>query len=151
MKAEFLVDMPFDPFLPWCFMGEEILLSLRAWTSGWNIYAPRKNLIAHQYRPGRMGLPKFWGSVGRTWGQPGPGLMNELEAKVIDRIKHVVGYPESSEEKIEEKGLSFLLRDLDIYGIGSERSFDDYMKLTNINMQTSHCGHMKWCDNAELE
>ncbi len=150
-RAEFLVDVPFDPFLPWCFMGEEILLSLRAWTSGWNIYAPRKNLIAHQYRPGRMGLPKFWGSVGRTWGQPGPGLMNELEAKVIDRIKHVVGYPESSEEKIEEKGLSFLLRDLDIYGIGSERSFDDYMKLTNINMQTSHCGHMKWCDNAELE
>ena len=150
-RAEFLVDVPFDPFLPWCFMGEEILLSLRAWTSGWNIYAPRKNLIAHQYRPGRMGLPKFWGSVGRTWGQPGPGLMNQLEANVIDRIKYLVGYPESSKEKIDEKGLSFLLRDLDIYGIGSERSFEDYMKLTNINMQTKHCGHMKWCNNAELE
>lgn len=64
-RAEFLVDVPFDPFVPWLFMGEEIALSMRAWTHGWDIYAPRKNLIAHQYRPGRMGLPKFWGSVNR--------------------------------------------------------------------------------------
>jgi hypothetical protein len=49
--ADFLVDVPFDPFLPWMFMGEEIALSIRAWTHGWNIYAPRKNLIGHQYRP----------------------------------------------------------------------------------------------------
>ena len=33
-------------------MGEEIALSMRAWTHGWDIYAPRQNLIAHQYRPG---------------------------------------------------------------------------------------------------
>jgi hypothetical protein len=52
-RAEFLVDVPFDPFLPWLFMGEEVALSIRAWTSGWNIYAPRKNLIGHQYRPVR--------------------------------------------------------------------------------------------------
>jgi hypothetical protein len=54
------VDKPrwIDPFMPWCFMGEEIMLSMRAWTHGWDIYAPRKNWIAHQYRPGRMGLPK---------------------------------------------------------------------------------------------
>lgn len=56
--ASFLVDVPFDPYMPWCFMGEEIMLSMRAWTHGWDIYAPRKNWIAHQYRPGRMGLPK---------------------------------------------------------------------------------------------
>ncbi len=59
-RAEFLTDVPFDPYLPWCFMGEEIALSFRAWTHGWGIYAPRKNVFAHQYRPGRMGLPKFW-------------------------------------------------------------------------------------------
>ena len=57
-RAEFLRDIPFDPFMPWLFMGEEIALSMRAWTHGWDIYAPRKNLIAHQYRPGYMGLPK---------------------------------------------------------------------------------------------
>ncbi|OEU19387.1 hypothetical protein FRACYDRAFT_152079, partial [Fragilariopsis cylindrus CCMP1102] len=48
-RSEILKDIPFDPFLPWTFMGEEISLSLRAWTHGWNMYAPRKNLIIHQY------------------------------------------------------------------------------------------------------
>jgi hypothetical protein len=51
--AQFLVDVPFDPFLPWLFMGEEVTLSIRAWTHGFNIFAPRKNLIGHQYRPVR--------------------------------------------------------------------------------------------------
>ena len=63
--AKFLIDVPFDPYLPYVFMGEEIALSIRAWTSGYNIYAPRYNYIAHQYRPGRLGLPKFWENVNR--------------------------------------------------------------------------------------
>merc|ERR1711957_413939 len=84
-RAEFLVDVPFDPFLPWCFMGEEIALSMRAWTHGWDIYAPRKNLIAHQYRPGRMGLPKFWETMNRLHRKSGLGN-NELAHTVILRI-----------------------------------------------------------------
>ncbi len=81
-RAEFLTEVPFDPYLPWCFMGEEIALSLRAWTHGWGIYAPRKNLIAHQYRPGRMGLPKFWENTGRVFGRPGPGFNTEVSLLV---------------------------------------------------------------------
>jgi len=62
--ASFLVDVPFDPYAPWCFMGEEIALSLRAWTSGWNIYAPRKNMSPPV--PARThGTPQVLG-VGRT-------------------------------------------------------------------------------------
>jgi [Skp1-protein]-hydroxyproline N-acetylglucosaminyltransferase len=80
-RAEFLTEVPFDPYLPWCFMGEEIALSLRAWTHGWGIYAPRKNLIAHQYRPGRMGLPKFWENTGRVFGRPGPGFNTEVSLR----------------------------------------------------------------------
>ena len=62
-SAEFLVDVPFDPFLPWLFMGEEIALSIRAWTSGWHIYAPCKNLIRHQYRPISMGTLHYQGTL----------------------------------------------------------------------------------------
>ena len=58
-----LKDVPFDPYLPWTFMGEEILFTMRAWTNGWNIYAPRKNLIIHQYRPASLGIPKFHGAI----------------------------------------------------------------------------------------
>ena len=53
------------------FHGEEIARSMRPWTHRWDFYAPRKNLIAHQYRPGRMGLPNFWRNVGRLYGRSG--------------------------------------------------------------------------------
>ena len=76
-RSEFLADVPFDPYLPWIFMGEEIALSLRAYTSGWYAYAPRKDWIAHQYRPGNMGLPKFWENTARVFGGRG-GFDNEV-------------------------------------------------------------------------
>ena len=61
VPAQFLVDVPFDPFLPWLFMGEEVALSIRAWTHGYNIYAPRLNRIGHQYRPVR----RIWNNAAR--------------------------------------------------------------------------------------
>lgn len=78
-RSEFLVDVPFDPYLPWIFMGEEIALSLRAWTHGWDAYAPRKDWIAHQYRPGKLGLPKFWENTARVFGGRG-GFDNEVSS-----------------------------------------------------------------------
>ena len=150
-RAEFLVDVPFDPFLPWCFMGEEILLSIRAWTSGWDIYAPRLNLIAHQYRPGRMGLPKFWGSVGRTWGGSGPYMNSQLQWKVIHRIKNLVGYEESTREKIGNQGLDVVLRELEHYGPGSKRTLEDYLELAKIDVQKKKCHYMEWCTMSKLD
>lgn len=62
---------------------------MRAWIHGWDIYVPRQNYIAHQYRPGRMGLPKFWGSVGRLYGRS--GMNNALQGSVLMKIiKHTV-------------------------------------------------------------
>ncbi|KAL3900773.1 MAG: hypothetical protein SGARI_006173, partial [Bacillariaceae sp.] len=110
--ATFLQDVPFDPYVPWCFMGEEIALSARSWTHGWDIYAPRKSLIAHQYRPGRLGLPKvcccesvmeyFWESVGRDSGRP--QLNTKLQQHVIRRIKHMIGYTDAPPELINKDG-----------------------------------------------
>jgi hypothetical protein len=144
-RAEFLVDVPFDPFLPWCFMGEEIALSVRAWTSGWDIYAPRKNLISHQYRPGRLGLPKFWESVFRLYGRP---LNNGLQGRIVERVKNLVGYPESTSAKIVAKGDALVLLDQEHYGLGSERTLEEYMKLTNIDVNTKTCGKIPWCNQG---
>ena len=57
-RSEFLKDVPFDPFLPWIFMGEEILLSARLFTSGWDIFSPTHDVIGHQYTVD--GVPRFW-------------------------------------------------------------------------------------------
>ena len=96
--ARFLAEVPFDPFLPWVFMGEEISLSTRLWTHGWDIFAPPTNVVAHEYRPGRLGLPKFWETVARVFNRP--GFNTPLMLKVVQRVKHMIGYPDSALEKL---------------------------------------------------
>mmetsp|Transcript_18790 Transcript_18790/g.27003 ORF Transcript_18790/g.27003 Transcript_18790/m.27003 type:complete len:626 (+) Transcript_18790:78-1955(+) len=147
--SNFLVDVPFDPFLPWCFMGEEIALSVRAWTSGWNIYAPRKNLIAHQYRPGRMGLPKFWESFDRMYHRP--GMNNMIQKVVVQRVKNLVKYPESTTPILKGKDQDFVLEDLEYYSTGSSRTLEEYMKLTGIDVKTKSCPRIPWCGDGTME
>lgn len=47
--AGFLHEVPFDPFLPWIFMGEEIIMSTRLWTSGYDIFSPSRSVVGHMY------------------------------------------------------------------------------------------------------
>jgi len=149
--AGFLVDVPFDPYMPWCFMGEESMLSMRAWTHGWDIYAPRKNWIAHQYRPGKMGLPKFWGSVGRLFGRPGPGFSNQLQKRLIKRVKHLVGYNDCcSREKLTEDGDEIVLMDVEHYGFGDVRSREEYLTWANIDVDAKRCHAITWCNSGDL-
>ena len=118
-----------------------------------DIYAPRKNLIAHQYRPGRLGLPKFWESVGRRYGKP--GLNTRLQGKVIKRIKNMVGYPDASLEKIKDAGIEFVLENLEMYGMGHERTYEDYMKFSGISVDKQHnalqCHSISWCNNGKKD
>jgi len=148
-RAEFLVDVPFDPFMPWVFMGEEIALSVRAWTSGWKIYAPRKNLISHQYRPGRMGLPKFWGSVNRLFHRG--AMNNNLQGVVVGRIKNLVGYADNTKEKIEKDGYGIILKEQKHYGIGNEHTLQEYMTFAGIDMEKKICKTPDWCFKASLQ
>jgi hypothetical protein len=63
--SDFLREVPFDPFLPYIFMGEEILLSARLWTSGYDIFSPTHSLLGHHYV--REHKPKFWEAIHRTF------------------------------------------------------------------------------------
>lgn len=146
--SSLLRDVPFDPYAPWCFMGEEIALSLRAWTNGWDIYAPRKNVIAHQYRPGRLGLPKFWESVGRDSGRG--SLNTRLQKHVLRRVKHMLAYPTDTTETMQKEGDSIALYNFEHYSMGHERLLEDYLKWTKINPSKLTTGKIEWCLNAEV-
>lgn len=97
----FLTDVPFDPFLPWIFMGEEISLSARLWTSGYDIFSPPVDVISHIYV--RRHKPKFWETFNRLWGGAGGGH-NGIQLRVIDRIKSSLGYPEVSRRGRQGRG-----------------------------------------------
>ncbi len=63
--SDILRDVPFDPFLPYLFTGEEIILSARLWTSGYDIFSPTHSVVGHRYV--RNHRPKFWESIHRVF------------------------------------------------------------------------------------
>jgi len=98
--SEFLKEVPFDPFLPWVFMGEEISMSARLWTAGYDIFSPSQSVMGHIYV--RRHKPKFWESVGRVFH---PGFHNSIQLFVIKRIKHCMGYPEAASDMLSPSSL----------------------------------------------
>jgi hypothetical protein len=92
--ATVLVLAPFDPYLPFVFMGEgallysallysallysallysallhpeELLLSMRLWTHGNDLFSPTSSVVGHTYGGARQGQPKFWESLARQY------------------------------------------------------------------------------------
>ncbi|KAG5481560.1 hypothetical protein LSCM1_05583 [Leishmania martiniquensis] len=59
--AQFVLDTPFDPFLPYLFDGEEALYSARVWTAGWDLYGPGQPDVFHHYV--RQNTPKYFDIV----------------------------------------------------------------------------------------
>ena len=170
VHAQFLADVPFDPFLPWMFMGEEVALSVRAWTNGYNIYAPRINLIGHQYRPISMGNPHYQDTINKLY-KNRPGLMGKLQKQVSKRVKYLLGYysdpnnnipgfDKQKEEGIPEEVLTEIDGDHSasddegghgLYGVGTERTVKDYLKFAEVDLQEVKCGPLKWCIDGTVE
>ena len=57
--ALWLAECPDDPWIQ--FAGEETSMGLRAWTNGWNLWHPRRNVATHRYGWDHPGLgPRMW-------------------------------------------------------------------------------------------
>lgn len=140
--SEFLKDIPFDPFLPWIFMGEEIILSTRLWTAGYDIFSPTQAVVGHIYV--RKHKPKFWESVHRAFS---PGVHNPLQALVLKRIKHQLGYPEAATDMLETKSL---LTAVEHYSMGTERPLSEYLDIVGLNMTTKEVTMTHWCEEGKV-
>lgn len=62
-------------------MGEEISMSARLWTAGYDIFSPTINVLNHYYV--RRHYPKFWESVNRFFKKPIHNDIVELVIQVI--------------------------------------------------------------------
>lgn len=81
-------------------MGEEIIMSSRLWTAGYDIFSPTQAVLGHMYV--RRHKPKFWESINRALH---PGVANPLKGMVLNRIKHQLGYPECAKDMMSPKSL----------------------------------------------
>lgn len=91
------------------------------------------------------------------------------------RIKNLVGYPEFNTVKLaaeskreaadveerrkdaddpslyQESEYYDILKDLELYGLGSVRLVTDYYALAEIDYKSHTCGDLTWCSKGELE
>lgn len=104
-------EVPYDPRIS--FMGEELCFALRAYTRGWEIYAPNEMLSWHFYV--RKDHPKVWTSRDDM---PREIRWKEMEGESY-RVQRGVLLG-------EEKG---------IYGVGDEKRFEEYQEMIGINFK----------------
>lgn len=137
----FLKEVPYDPFLPWIFMGEEIIMSARFWTFGYDIFSPTHSVIGHMYV--RRNKPKYWESVGRfLW----DGVDSYVQALVLNRIKYLLGYPESARDMVWPPTV---FTAVEKYGMGNVRSVKDYLKMIDMDVVRKEVGMMDWCRTGQ--
>lgn len=139
--SDMLRDVPFDPFLPYLFLGEEILLSARLWTSGYDIFSPTISLVGHRYERNQQG-PKFWEAIHMAFTN---GVHNPLQMLVLNRIKQQLGYPESARDMLKPKTL---LTAVQLYSMGHSRSLEDYLKIVGLNMRLKEVTYTAWCETG---
>jgi len=136
-SSDFLREVPYDPFLPWIFMGEEIIMSTRLWTHGYDIFSPTQDVVGHMY--GRRHKPKFWENVHRVFTY---GVHNPLQMMILHRIKYQLGYPESGRDMVKPKSI---LAKVEEYSLGTKRLLEDYLEMAGYNLTYKIAVTPEWC------
>jgi UDP-GlcNAc:polypeptide alpha-N-acetylglucosaminyltransferase len=135
--AKILTEVPFDPNLDYVFDGEEILYSVRMWTSGWDIFSPNRNILYHYYY--RKKAKKFWSLLPPNWDRARDAAQRRIQFllqtvhKGTDR-RHV---PDDTKEEA-------VLKDLDKYGLGKERTVAQWYEYSGVD-KVNYKLTKNWC------
>jgi Glycosyltransferase (GlcNAc) len=111
-RSTLIQDVPYDPEL--YFLGEEIALSLRAFTSGYDLLHPCRTVAWHHYR--RAESPKHWtdhvsaNGVRTAW--------QDLDRRSKQTVKQILGG-------------SYQGR----FGLGSARTLEEYEAYAGLNFR----------------
>jgi hypothetical protein len=118
-------EVPFDPHCPYVFMGEEISMAARLWTSGYDIYHPHVMVLYHMWARQR---PTFWQQFnGKSVSHE---HRRELEEIGYKRLKNILQI-EPSQETI-----------MPPYGLGTERTLGEYQDFIGIDMKSKKFKHL---------
>ena len=116
-------DVPYDPEL--YFYGEEITMSARLWTHGYNIYCPNELLLFHLYKSSSNNGDRsttHW-SDHSDWFQ--------LNRRSLVRIHTLLGSLQRAPEKLTPKTTD--VETLPHYGLGTARTLEAYQAWAGVN------------------
>jgi [Skp1-protein]-hydroxyproline N-acetylglucosaminyltransferase len=106
-RGHFVIQVPYDQYLPQIFQGEEISMGLRGFTYGYDYYAPERGVAFHMYAVEdnteyRKSIPLFWENA---------NLYAGVGLRAMKRLNAIIGMAKSPEDndwqhdEIEKYGL----------------------------------------------
>ena len=114
-RADMFKRVPYDPYI--YFHGEEITYATRLWTHGYNLYLPNRPYMWHDYKNLNQ-RPLHWQDH-KQW-----ALKDELAQQ---RCRHLLRIKQADDVRA--------LKNLEQYGLGFERSLDEYQVFAGLNFR----------------
>ena len=114
-RAEMFKQVPYDPYI--YFHGEEITYATRLWTHGYNLYLPNRPFMWHDYK--NLNKRRLHWQDHKQW-----TLKDELAQQ---RCRHLLRIKKADDVRA--------LHQLEQYGLGFERSLDEYQVFAGLNFR----------------
>jgi hypothetical protein len=114
-EGKCIKDVPYDPHLPYLFVGEEILHSARIWTSGYDIYSPSEITVYHLYT--REDQPHIWDDK----------VYSDEDA--TNKVRYLMNFDKTVKDKIPEH----VSHNIEKYGLGTKRTLKEYLEFAGID------------------
>ena len=109
--------MPYDPYTPFLFDGEETSFGVRAWTHGYDFYHPDKPVVAHLYiTSGSKLRPVFWTDDWAT--------RYKVQYDSTVRINYFLGLHDLYDKAVPLSDINLV--EQDTYGVGTARTVEQY-------------------------
>lgn len=124
-RGSWVKEVPFDPHLKYLFVGEEILITIRSYTNGWDVYTPNKNIVYHFYT--RPKDPKIWKDL----------IYNNNEVK--QKVK-IICKLDNDLSKLTTKDIYNSLQE---YNVGKERTLEDFYNFIGVDIKSKTVGKPK--------
>jgi len=145
-RGEVVIEVPYDPYLPFLFFGEEIAMAVRMWTRGWDLFAPDEQIVFHRWS--RCYRSTFWEVEG------GAPLKKASQARVRRLLTgeplgcNVAPTVQAMEPAVGGEGESAPAAgpaagpaaDAPVWGVGAARSLAEYEELAGIDFRALSVG-----------
>jgi len=128
-RGHFIVQVPYDQFLPMIFQGEEINIGLRGFSYGYDYYTLEKSVTFHMYaikenKAKRKEVNNFWENEDSYTG---------VDEMAMKRLNGIIG--------LGRPGDDYYNADEQKYGIGKVRSLEKFFSTFGIHRDTQTVEH----------
>lgn len=122
---EIIRDAPYDPSLPYLFFGEELDITTRLYTRGWNFYSPNISIVFTNFK--RTHRPTIWKDHETK-------KRKKIELLSRARLYHRLGMNKEL-DKLNINDNTKLLFNNQLVKLGTERSLKDYEDFAGIDIE----------------